>query len=101
MTWIGELRELIRQWYRYIEVDPRSFMEGDMVEAHLSFLVIRLSAKRQLNRALSPASVDNHRMLVVLRGLTRLARNASPVSCCELTWVNIGLKHGSRLKTRI
>lgn len=71
---------------RYIEVDPRSFMEGDMVEAHLSFLVIRLSAKRQLNRALSPASVDNHRMLVVLRGLTRLARNASPIEDKDLAF---------------
>ncbi|KAJ8694208.1 hypothetical protein PTI98_009135 [Pleurotus ostreatus] len=31
----------------YLEVDPRTFVNGDIVEAHLSFLMVKLSTKRQ------------------------------------------------------
>ncbi|KDQ25911.1 hypothetical protein PLEOSDRAFT_1014007, partial [Pleurotus ostreatus PC15] len=33
-------------WVEYLEVNPRTFVNGNIVEAHLSFLMVKLSTKR-------------------------------------------------------
>ncbi|KDQ26296.1 hypothetical protein PLEOSDRAFT_1015133, partial [Pleurotus ostreatus PC15] len=32
-------------WVEYLEVNPRTFVNGNIVEAHLSFLMVKLSTK--------------------------------------------------------
>ena len=53
--------------YRHCEIAPNAFCVGDVVEAQISFDVIRLRGQRQ-------------KMIVILRALTLLDKGALEVS---------------------
>ncbi|KAF4573277.1 hypothetical protein EYR36_007788 [Pleurotus pulmonarius] len=58
----------------YIPFNPREFKDGDIVEAHVSFLMVKMSTGAQSSSSRFKAP-PKYRMLVTLRGLTLLARN--------------------------
>ena len=53
--------------YRHYEITPNAFRVGDVVEAQISFALIRLRGQRQ-------------KMIIILRALTLLDKGALEVS---------------------
>lgn len=62
----------------YITLNPREFKNGDIVEAHVSFLMVKMSVG-QHNGSDRFKAPPKYRMLVTLRGLTLLARKEHKV----------------------
>ncbi|KAF4583713.1 hypothetical protein EYR40_002204 [Pleurotus pulmonarius] len=81
----------------YAILDPKEFRDGDIVAAHVSFLVV---ASLQPNGHLKGSrDAHQHRMLVILRGLTLLERNAHMTTLDAEASPNI-LKISNRARTR-
>ncbi len=63
---------------RYDAFDPKGFRDGDVVAAHVGFMAVKSKGppRDQRNNTREP---DRCQLLVILRGLTLLARNEQHV----------------------
>ncbi|KAF4586268.1 hypothetical protein EYR38_010543 [Pleurotus pulmonarius] len=87
----------------YDTFDPKGFRDGDIVAAHVAFLAVKIKGQASGERKGARES-EKYQMLVVLRGLTLLARNEQGFgliqNTLELRPTNSGFPAVTTLRSR-